>query len=150
MCTTSFENVILFLCHCFRNAFLRNTQLQRTLNIALCQVLPIIAEMKHWLETASVWGEKADAVLQPAWYDNGFTHFQQKSLLIRDQTRFMKSQHYVSLAIPAFPHSKYKEPRSEGLCEAVLDKPRQSHILPDYCIHFLTESNARSSQILSW
>lgn len=62
----------------------------------------------------------------------------------------MESQHYVSLAIPAFPHSKYKELRSEGLCEIVLDKPRQSHNLPDYCIYFLTESNARSSQTLSW
>lgn len=74
MWNISSEIVFLFLCRSFRNALLRNIQFWRTHSPAL---LGLAHQMKHWLEVANAWEGKADAILQPASWDNDFIHLQE-------------------------------------------------------------------------
>lgn len=74
-----------------------------------------------------------------------------KSLLIRDQAWFMKSQHYGSFANTTFAHSKHEKLRTEPTWGNAWQthagyQIRQSHWLSCHWICSLTVSSARSSE----
>lgn len=147
MCIATSETVFLFLSRSYRNALLRSTQLRRTDYCSLSSLTHHTTQMKHWLKAADVWGKKADAVLLPAQSDNDF--ISRKNLLIRDQTWFMKLQHYGSFANAAFPCSKCKEQRTEltwgnAWKTHTVYQVRQSHWLFAHWICFLTVKKARN------
>lgn len=148
MCCTS-EIMFLFLSHCFSNALLRSFQLWRTHSTARSG---LAHQMKHWLGTASAWGERQ---MQFCSLHHVISLICRRSLLIRDQTWSVKSQlHRVHSQMLLFPIQ-----RTRNWNEITQGNAWQTHIgyqirqslwIADHWTWSPTVSNARSWETLLW
>lgn len=148
MCCTS-EIVFLFLSHCFSNALLRSFQLWRTHSTAWSG---LAHQMKHWLGTASAWGERQ---MQFCSLHHVISFICRRSLLIRDQTWSVKSQlhraHSQMLLFPIQRTRNWNEITQGNAWQTHIGyQIRQSLWIVDHWTSCPTVSNARSWETLLW